>query len=116
VALARLMGVLGPWRAVVDALVICGVPAAPCACPGDAGSCRASTGAESKGGGDAGPWASSRSGASRAGAMRALARPGHAWACLGTSMPACARVVLVKGVHGRVQGGERERPDMVVWC
>ncbi|KAK1649737.1 hypothetical protein QYE76_067542 [Lolium multiflorum] len=86
---------------VVDALVICGVPAAPCACPGDAGepSC---VGAESEGGGDAGPWASSRS-----------ARPGwrHArWrvrgmpaACWARQCP-CARVVLVKGVHGRVQG------------
>jgi hypothetical protein len=59
------------------------------------------------------------------GRRHALACPGLApcalwrgmgafWAPLGAPMPACARVVLVKGVHGRVQGGERELPDMVV--
>jgi hypothetical protein len=47
-------------------------------------------------------------------AMRALARHGHAWARLGASMPACVRVVLARGGHGHVQGGEGESRDMVV--
>jgi hypothetical protein len=108
------MGARRSWRSVVDAFVTCGVPAGHWACPGGSGWCHASTGAESEGGGDARRWASSRSGASGAGAMRALARHGHAWACLGATVLACARVGLVKEVHERVQGGERKGKDMVV--
>jgi hypothetical protein len=59
------------------------------------------------------------------GARHALARPGRSpcvhwrvhgrsWACLGVAVLARAGSVLVKGVHGRVQGGEGKRRDMAV--
>ena len=59
------------------------------------------------------------------GARHALAHPGRSpcahwrvhgrsWACLGVAVLVRAGSVLVKGVHGRVQGGERKREDMAV--
>jgi hypothetical protein len=58
------------------------------------------------------------------GRRHALARPGlapcalwrvhgHAWACLGTSMPACACVVVSKGRHGLAQESTENVQDMV---
>ena len=58
------------------------------------------------------------------GTADALARPGlapcalwrvhgHAWACLGTSMPACACVVVSKGRHGLAQESTEDVQDMV---
>ena len=58
-------------------------------------------------------------------AADALARPtrapcalwrgmGMSWAPLGACVLTRAGSVLVKGVHERVQGGERKRADMVV--
>jgi hypothetical protein len=98
----------------VDAYVVCGVPAGQRPCPGGSWSCRASTGAESKGGGDAMTpgtvvlWASSVC------AMRALARHGHAWARLGACVLTSLVPVFVGAVAGCVQESEERLVDTVV--
>jgi hypothetical protein len=84
---SRVRGV--QWRMVVDAVVVHGVPAASCACPGDAGRRGASTGGEREGGGDARARGVVMLWASRVGARRALARHGRV---LGATGRACADV------------------------
>ena len=57
---------------------------------------------------------SSRSGASRVSAMRALARHGRVWAPLGARVLARSGSVLVKGVHELLQESERDVQDTTV--
>jgi hypothetical protein len=65
-------------------------------------------------GGDAGAPGGRRSGASRVEAMGALVQHGHVLGATGAHVLARAGSVLVKGVHERVQGGERKKFDTVV--